>query len=272
MKSTLSIIKICTYIFAGVLLFSACKKETADKDRDRTYAPANSINQPDATVYTVVNAAHQIAYWNFNNNIKEQVADRTPAINKMAYGVDRNGYKASCFKGNGTDVWFSVPSDDKLRSANLTISAWMRPIFDSYQFVVSQTEEGYWATGYGIYLEGSYTRYVTYNMNFGYEDHAIPTGHFPTDRWYHIAYTYKASSGACTIYIDGEFVESFTLSPAGALRYNEEGGTPAEKFYIGYNGSHADWVQAFKGSIDDVRIYDIDLTAAEIKEIYDNEK
>ncbi|MBN1787572.1 MAG: right-handed parallel beta-helix repeat-containing protein [Sedimentisphaerales bacterium] len=86
------------------------------------------------------------------------------------------------------------------------------------------------------------------------------------NRWHHVAFTYTSTptSGLLRIYIDGEFDKEWT-NVTGPIKETEELGA----FLIGKEDS---WpVEYFWGLIDDVRLYNRDLSEQEISELYDYE-
>jgi len=97
------------------------------------------------------------------------------------------------------------------------------------------------------------------SLGFGISDGSTRTyarrGIILDDTWHHVAGTYDGST--MRWYVDGTqvgFVEvELTLS------------TNDEDVYIGQTGKDGSW---FKGVIDEVRIYDVALTAQQIRELY----
>jgi hypothetical protein len=94
-----------------------------------------------------------------------------------------------------------------------------------------------------------------------YEDDSVG---FQTasDRWMHVAITRTAQGGdgALSYYINGTELETVSIG-------NQASGGTNGRFYIGSNLGTADF---FEGNIDDVRIYDRNLTGAEIGAIYNS--
>src|SRR6266498_919228 len=79
------------------------------------------------------------------------------------------------------------------------------------------------------------------------------------DTWHHIAYVYdQSASGSITIYIDGVQDRSQNNSRAWAW-------TPSQRIELGR--SHDSFWRAYNGQLDDFRIYNRILTAAEVADI-----
>jgi len=79
-----------------------------------------------------------------------------------------------------------------------------------------------------------------------------------TNEWYHIVNTF--SSGDCEAYLDGSSFASTSITDSTI--------TPLHDFVIGETSSSFDFY--FNGTIDDVRIYDKELSSAEVLQIYQN--
>ena len=77
------------------------------------------------------------------------------------------------------------------------------------------------------------------------------------DAWHHVAVTYRSSPARVQLYVDGAFHSESSALTAGP-------GTGSGRFRIGADGAGAAW----KGRIDDVRIYRRVLTADDIQTLY----
>jgi hypothetical protein len=83
-----------------------------------------------------------------------------------------------------------------------------------------------------------------------------------TDEWHHVAVTVGPSSGGhhpISLYVDGSFIE--TRSMAGEATNN------TAPLGIGNDGEYD---RRFAGAIDDLRIYDRELTADEVDEVFNS--
>jgi hypothetical protein len=77
---------------------------------------------------------------------------------------------------------------------------------------------------------------------------------FDLTEWHHYAGTYDADTGLAKIYIDGSLEETLALSP-GSLEET------TDSLWIGRDSTKERY---FEGAIDEVRVYDYALNAAEI--------
>ena len=80
-----------------------------------------------------------------------------------------------------------------------------------------------------------------------------------TGVWFHIAYTYKASTGAVNLYINGSSEGSGTNSKTSIFNGNGD-------FVVGASSN-----RYFDGLIDEVRVWNTERTATEIQDNYDKE-
>ena len=101
------------------------------------------------------------------------------------------------------------------------------------------------------------------------------------DQWFHVARTYDTTTGAWVVYVDGvqthDGVHEYgdPVGPFGDLDLNSE---TMNALYIGGWAAIIDgvnnqgWMTYFNGSIDEVRMYNRALTAAEIGKLWQEEK
>lgn len=153
---------------------------------------------------------------------------------------------------NGDSSWVTVPHAPSLRlTTALTLSAWVRPsTTDALWHPVLMKEndrDGF----YGLYSsigEGPAGWLETADDEGGpaYWDS------LPSNQWSHLALTYDGSNA--TLYVNGTEVDQEPLT--GELI--DDGGDLRI-------GGHATWREYFEGLIDEVRIYNIVQTAAQIQ-------
>jgi hypothetical protein len=148
-----------------------------------------------------------------------------------------------------------VPDSARLRlKAGLTLEAWVRPTASGVSRLVLARGTGK-GMSYGLYASqrrapaGS-VRTVAAKASAVRRAKAKAT--LPLRRWSHVAVTFNGNM--LRIYVNGEWISSrraagSLIDGAGALR-------------IGGGASRA---TSFRGSIDEVRVYDHALTGAEIQ-------
>lgn len=134
--------------------------------------------------------------------------------------------------GNWTLSFFIKPSEDFTFT---TVCVWNTPDVNQ-PFYVSQEENFF-----GVLTDDGF---ISYNTTIN-------------DQWYHFVYT-KKSNGTAKLYIDGVLVATETLSYANSH---------IEGFRIMAEGT----TQPFAGSISNYIIYQRELTASEITELYNRD-
>ena len=162
---------------------------------------------------------------------------------------------------DGVNDWVTVTdttSSPLDLTSGMTIEAWVNPAAMSGWESIVLKERGAGLLSYGLYaqdgapLSGGFAAPAGY-IRTGSADQAVRgTDPLPLGAWTHIATTYDGAT--MRIYVNGQLVGSRAQGGAiavanGALR-------------IGGNGSFAG--EFFQGLIDDVRIYNRALSAAEI--------
>ena len=121
--------------------------------------------------------------------------------------------------------------------------------------------------GYHLFLNNGKPNLTWYD-NTGVEKINIesPTA-IPINKWYHIAATFDASSNKAILYVDGVEVKRGTPTASPPI-----GGT--EKFILGAmydSGTPTIPKNNFDGYIDEVRVWDVALTAQQIHEMMNQE-
>lgn len=104
-------------------------------------------------------------------------------------------------------------------------------------------------------LVGAYADWGTTDGNWQ------STTTFTRNAWHHVVVTYDSTSGgAPTIYLDNATLTLTQLSGPGSGTYGSTG--------TGYIGNSPGLGDDFNGSIDDVRIYNVILSAADVDQLY----
>jgi hypothetical protein len=133
-------------------------------------------------------------------------------------------------------------------TTGITIACWIKPAsFGGERGFCGRDGE------YAFKSSGTQLRFTTP----GILDHTGTTTTLQAGKWQHVAATFKPGQPeGLVFYIDGIEAQKLTASAMNA-------GTGP--FRIGTN----QWSEAYIGAIDEMRIYDRVLTAAQIKEVYD---
>jgi hypothetical protein len=158
---------------------------------------------------------------------------------------------------NGTNSWVTVADNALLHlTTGMTVEAWVKPtLIDSWEAVLIKEATGDLTYGLyadnfgndvngphrpGIYVKKGSTTYYT-----------LGTAQVPLNAWTHLAATYDGAN--LRIYVNG------TLASTKALTGSLNTSTAPLRM-----GGDSVWSEFFNGLIDEVRVYNTALTAAQI--------
>ena len=151
-------------------------------------------------------------------------------------------------------------SGDRIGTGAATICAWINPSAVTYLHSIVSTT----AFQLQAFNTGSGSSYSIYLLNnsAAWQNTAISAGGITPGQWAHVC-AVRQSSGNTTLYVNG--AQSGAANQFAGTPVNNYGGVPLTQTTIGAdpNGS-----AAFTGSIDDVRIYNRELPANEVQELY----
>ncbi len=144
--------------------------------------------------------------------------------------------------GNGFSVavWAKMDADASTGAMRI-FSTWMPGAFT--------------ANGWGV---GYHTSNRLLATTYGRYDYTTANNTAPTrGEWHHLAYVYRPAAGQVLFYVDGAPFATVTTATTGMLN-------TANGFCIGGLGTSGSLIQWFKGTLDDLRIYDHELSAEEV--------
>ncbi len=145
--------------------------------------------------------------------------------------------------------YINVPHDPLLDPSQLTVEAWVYAAsnISTYDSVLNKSSNTAWGNGYGIYYyNGSIHFYVN-----GYTATPNLLAPLPKEEWVHVLGTFDGSTAR--FYVNGQFIAEQTgLAPYVASGADLEIGRGKASTY------------SWKGSIDEVAIYDRVLSETEI--------
>lgn len=206
-----------------------------------------------------------VAHYAFDGNAKDLSGNEHHAsVDGAILTSGHTGEANSAYQFDGWDDKIFANSAVGLNNDNLTYAAWIKPManpdLNSYACLISIGGQGADQT---VTINNNYHSTIGVNVG-GYNNttvgssSSIDSKQLPAlNQWMHIAYT--RSNSDIKMYLNGEL--KATISTNNALpKYN----TPM-LFTIGtrYNMSEG----FFKGAMDEVRIYERALSAAEVQEL-----
>lgn len=155
---------------------------------------------------------------------------------------------------DGVNDWVTVPDVNSLHlTTGMTLEAWVRPTAASTDWTAVLLKERPGGLAYALYAaDGAGHPPAGYIDRAGADVDAAGTSALPLNAWSHLAVTYDGA--AVRLYVNGTQVGS--TPQTGSIT------TSAGPLRIGGN---AVWGEYFTGLIDEVRVYDTALTAAQIQ-------
>ena len=203
-----------------------------------------------------------VAFYPFNGNAQDESGnDNHGTVSGSVLTKDRFGNPNSAYLFDGLDDYIDIGNDTSLAlSENLTITAWIKPdqisVFWGTIIGREQFGDSYWFSIHSKIDNRAFTLYlenvIQYNNNID--------NFWNYNVWQHVAVTYDKSH--VNFYVNGTLAEQIPSS--GII------GLPNNNLYIGQAGlPKAKWAYPFGGSIDDIRIYNLALTEAEVSQLYE---
>ena len=141
---------------------------------------------------------------------------------------------------------------------NVTIMAWVKTDSGNSTNMVIAGED----TGCKLWLEnGNIPKFTV--KTAGNSEVSVNCSAINFDEWHHITGTYSSTTGAVTIYVDGE--SSTNVGSTGGNIENT--GDSNGNFEVGRLSTDVSNKEYFKGDIDEVRVFDIALTSEQISKM-----
>ncbi len=206
--------------------------------------------------------ASLVGYWNFEEGLNATSSDRSGYGNHGTWvgaGTHYANGKVGGYAGqfNGATDWVSLGTPATLNiTGPLTFAAWINAPFPGTQIAIIGNSAGYLVGGYnfgisanGLICEMEQVGDATY----------MATGAILSDQWVFVSFTFNGSVGS--LYMNGgSAVVSNMTAPASAN----------VGVFLGKT-SQGGW-SPMNGLMDDVRIYNRALSAAEVSAIYNATK
>jgi hypothetical protein len=177
-----------------------------------------------------------------------------------------------------------VPYTTSFLPVNLSISVWIKPI-ELYEnnYILSQN---YWM-GYKLQTQGGGKPFFTYKkVDGGIIDADNETDNsIKVNQWNHIVITVNGTTKELKFFVGGTLTKTWTEADKGIGPLTQTLSSPdPQPFIIGCVATDAelaanfmDWTTAdnlgyFKGTIDELKIYNIALADGQVSKLYNDEK
>ena len=197
-----------------------------------------------------------VGWWRFDEGVGGVAGDSSGFGNDGAvYGATWvDGKHGEALSFDGTDDYVLVTHNAVLNApGNFTIEAWIKTSLTSVGVIVSK-----YAGGVGwhltVTLEGKVISWF-YASASDYTTNMVSTKTVNDGAWHYIVIA-RTYGGEYRMYIDGDLDENYNDNTVGEVSNTED-------VYI---GTRPGLLQYFNGIIDEVRIYNRALSAAEIQE------
>jgi len=290
MKKTLNSL----LLLALVVAFASCDK----KDKPGLGAYPTDANSPTGPLKFYV--AFDGTSADPLRNAVDSIRATFPSDNSFTSGTA--GVTGSGITGV-TEKFIKYPSFNTwAASSSFTISLWYKQNGQTKNntggngpqyFISMRAKDGYhWSNAVGfLFIEGNNTACAVKSMFVSPSDPNNPDSPASDawftweggnsiaglcdDQWHHLALVYDESNSSMKLYIDGiQNPNVPTWGSHGALRLAT---TKITEYRVGAGPSNSfasdDWLAAsFKGGIDQLRMYGVVLTPAEIQALYDTKK
>ncbi len=173
-----------------------------------------------------------------------------------------------------TDTYLDAGDVNDLANTDFTISAWVKRDVGENKFdIVSKRNYFHEAPGppgetythgYSFRINStSQFRMVWRDPNDSSNNTLQTSATIPENEWHHIAATYNSGTNMTSLYIDGYLEDSDdTLDPIE---------TPSDSHFLIGAAHHIKRQQKMRGSVDEVRVWNVALTADQIRYIMNQE-
>lgn len=227
------------------------------------------------------NTTGLVAHWKLDEGSGTTTADSSGNGNTgtLTNGPTwTTGKLAGAVSFDGTNDYIGVPSSSSLNNLSaLTVTAWIRPNdVDSPKRIVTKSTECCMSQSSGGWRfivsdnASALDKGLDFNVDYSGTNLDLNKNNLlTTGTWQHVAVTWDGTSSAsgAHIYVNGQVVSSYDGSDDPTGSRVDDSGTA-----LGIGGRSSglnpgDW---FDGNIDDVRVYNRVLSAAEIAALYSN--
>ncbi|MCX6233668.1 MAG: LamG domain-containing protein [Bacteroidetes bacterium] len=242
-----------------------------------------AITAFDAQKITDVSPANLIAHWLFNGDANDATANGnngTPTAGHTFWGggtapqlvADRFGNANYCYHfDKGSNI--EVPYSTALNPPDMTISLWIKMEEQpNNDYIIAMNR---W-NGWKLNLQDANFLFFTIKTNQGIYDRDSNPGAILPDVWTYVTVTF--TDGFMNFYIDGELALAWDNTPGipaadGTINVSIGSDLPTSVYSPDDTSPfYVNWGGYFKGNIDDVRFYNVVLTATQITSLYNYEK
>jgi hypothetical protein len=265
------VMKSTPFIFWALALLGGCTSEpNLSQDKTGAELPDARLGEP-APLSTDLSFLSEglVAYYPFDGNASDQSGhDHNTTVHGAFLSADRHGAPHKAYSFDGVDDYMLVKDEAALRSSYLSIACWACPASFGIQMILGKTNYGN-AQGeqYGLSLtELTPTLAIKRNsggaLGVGWNQ-VNASSPIPLNQWTHLAATWNGT--ALKMYLDGRLHKQNTEVPVGPIDNLAGGNLQIGRWWSGFP-------EQYLGKIDEIRIYDRALSAAEVAALHQFEK
>jgi len=200
------------------------------------------------------------------------------------------GIRGTSYVGSGGAALQYLNANDFSKSTSFTVSFWEKnsvPTGGKAQFAFTLPDKDYWSTtamfilfdhtGSGATTDSAVVKFYV-NDNGG--DHwfeLVGGNRIPRiydGNWHHLVFSYNETTSNMKIYRDGVLINTLNWGGHGQIKLTASsvfnlvvGGMNK---HVGLPGPTDDWMESWKGGIDQFRLYNKVLTDAEVLDLFNN--
>ncbi|MFA5105921.1 MAG: LamG domain-containing protein [Candidatus Micrarchaeia archaeon] len=223
--------------------------------------------------HTAPTSAYSIDFDNFIVNSGQLVSDSSASANNGVLSGSLSQPEGKYGSGvlfSGNSSYITVPYSASLSPTSaLTVSAWFnaRNLTSQQAYgqrIISKTESG----GYHISISensacAANTLCFLARNSTGYYSASYPVANLSANTWYHVVGTYDGTT--IRLYLQGNQVATSPMGGSLFYTYSNALCIGSEPYQVDCTNGGSNY---FNGTIDEVRIYNRALSAAEVKQLY----
>jgi len=227
---------------------------------------STSSSGPDEDSPSALDIPGLVTFYEFNGSLADASGNGHDANSGRAisYIEDHNGAAGSAIHLEGPDTITIADHEDLDFAGAFSVAAWVKADLGgmSYHCLADKGYvEGAWSVGVGgtaVPARRSLYLYVGTHAQSFYLDEAVPVG---MDQWVHFVCCFNDTTDQTTFYINGDYAFTQTATTPVSL------GVTDRDLLIG--SSH--WNDQYGGGIDQLALFDRELTADEVELLYEHD-
>ena len=192
-----------------------------------------------------------VAHFPFNGNANDVIGSNNGTVNGAILSNDRFGNANSAYSFNGLEQGITAPVP-VTQTDNFTLQGWIKPVALSNGLQIILYNGNTSTNGWGLASDENGTLYVF----FGGISLTSTTTTLSLNQWSHLALI--RNSGITKVFLNANEIFSSALATPQ---------TPSGNLLFGINNINT---EAFNGSLDEIKIYNSALTAAQVSTEYNN--